>query len=164
MSRILTVERLREVLSYDPDTGVFRWIAKTSKFSHMHPGDIAGGAEADGRRSIRIDGLMHWAHRLAWLYMTGKWPAGDIDHRDTDPGNNRWLNMREATKSVNAQNRTKGQGKNGLPLGVSLKGKRFEAGIKIDGRRRYLGTFDTPAAAHSAYVTAKRANHDGCTL
>ena len=161
----LTAERLRTVLSYEPLTGVFRWKEKTSKFSHVVIGQIAGGTEPDGRRAIRIDGHMHWAHRLVWLYMKGDMPMGEIDHINGDPGDNRWSNLRLADRRINCQNHRKAfrQNRTGL-IGVTPKRMRFEAGITVNGRRRYLGSFATADEAHAAYVTAKRDLHEGCTL
>lgn len=161
----LSAERLRFVLSYEPSTGIFRWKERTSKFSSVVIGQIAGGAEPDGRRAIRIDGHMHWAHRLAWLYTTGEMPSCEIDHINGNPGDNRITNLRLADRQTNCQNHRKAfrQNQTGL-LGVTPKGSRFQAGITVNGRRRYLGSFATPEEAHAAYVAAKRQLHKGCTL
>jgi hypothetical protein len=71
----------------------------------MKPGDIAGTTRPDGRRQISIDNLTYLASRLAWLYMTGRWPKEEIDHIDRDKGNDRWENLREATHQQNQLNR-----------------------------------------------------------
>jgi hypothetical protein len=84
----ITAERLREVLLYDPETGVFRWWVPTSRKSPFRVGKIAGSYHRDGYREIRIDKRLYRAHRLAWLYMTDKWPDLEIDHIDQDGTNN----------------------------------------------------------------------------
>lgn len=163
MKVALTQTRLQEVLRYDPETGVFTWLVKRGGGPGV--GTVAGAADKDGRRSIRVDGVMHWAHRLAWLWMTGSWPTAEVDHRDTDPANNRWSNLRELSRAGNCQNHREPFKNNTTGfLGVSAKGPSFVAGIKVDGKRRHLGTYPTAAAAHEAYVAAKRQLHEGCTL
>jgi hypothetical protein len=74
---MLTVTRLREVLHYDPITGIFTWLVSLSN----HVGKVAGSLDGTGRVRIRVDGREYGAHRLAWLYMTGNWPVNEIDHR-----------------------------------------------------------------------------------
>jgi hypothetical protein len=162
----LTAERLRELLNYDPDTGVFT--RKTSA-----GGECAGKIAGTRRRyrktrieiGIGIDYADYRAHRLAWLYVYGKWPVGHIDHKDGNPLNNAISNLREATGSLNGQNLRKARrdNKSGL-LGVSPNRLRWSASIKADGRKHHLGTFDTAEEAHAAYVAAKRKLHEGCTI
>lgn len=105
---------------------------------------------------IRVDGRRYLAHRLAWLIMTGEWPATEVDHRDTDPGNNAWTNLRLATRSQNMQNR-RAAGRNSATgvLGVSPCRSRYRAVIKTSGRIRHLGVFATVEAAEAAYLAAK---------
>jgi hypothetical protein len=107
MIKRLTKDRLREVLSYNPDTGVWIWIKKTSK--KILIGDIAGNVKDGKYRQIKIDGFLYYAHVLAWLYMTGEWPKGEIDHKDNNGSkdDNRWCNLREATSSQNKFNTEK---------------------------------------------------------
>ena len=100
----LTYERAHEVFSYDPDTGVFRYRIDTYNCI-KRAGDIAGWQRPDRRIMISCDAKEYRAHRLAWMMMTGSWPAFEIDHRDLDPSNNRWQNLREATSSQNQANR-----------------------------------------------------------
>lgn len=107
------------------------------------------------------------AHRLAWLYVHGRWPDGLIDHKNGDRADNRFDNLRDVAHRVNMQNLRKAfvSSKTGL-LGASpLKDGRFGAFIKRDGKSKNLGTFDTPELAHAAYVAAKRViHHEGNTL
>ena len=100
----LTAERLREVLAYDPDTGVFTWKARTSPFSRVNVGDVAGNLRRDGYIEICVDGRKHQSHRLAWLYVYGEWPADQIDHINGIRTDNRIANLREANNAENHHN------------------------------------------------------------
>src|SRR5712692_928690 len=127
--------------------------------------DIAGYRDGDGYLRIGICGGQYRAHRLAWLYMTGKWPIDQIDHKNAVKNDNRWKNLREATCAINNQNKRKALRNNRTGfLGVSRNGKGFIAQIKINEKRRNLGTYPTPELAHEAYLKAKRELHAGCTL
>ena len=94
--------RLRELLHYDCETGEFRWLKRASP--SIQPGDMAGTLDNQGYRRITIKGRHYRAHHLAWLYMRGNWCSLMIDHRDLDPSNNRWANLRRATGSQNNAN------------------------------------------------------------
>ena len=91
----LTAQRLREALHYDPETGVFTWATAVS--SKTVPGARAGNQHIAGYFRIRLDGYSYKAHRLAWLYMTGAWPAECIDHINRNNSDNRFSILREAT-------------------------------------------------------------------
>lgn len=158
----LTAERVRELLIYDPDTGIFRW--RISGHG-VKVGDIAGRINLHGYRQISIDHRYRRAARLAWLYVYGCWPSGQIDHKNTMRDDDRLVNLRDATLAVNAQNQRRAQrnNKTGM-LGVSQQDGRFKACIRINGKQRYLGNFATPDEAHTAYLVAKRRFHPGCTL
>jgi len=160
----LTAERLRELLRYDPETGVFVWATDRYAGSHhkrlmAKAGDVAGSKKANERnvyRTLTLDSVRHYAHRLAWLYMTGSFPARgmDVDHIDADSLNNRFANLRCASRPDNIRNsRRHIKSTSGLK-GVSWhKGQRkWRAVIRIDGRQVHLGSFDDPNAAHAAYV------------
>lgn len=149
-------DRLREVLHYDPETGVFTWAVKIAR-------RIIAGREAGrvskGYRYIKIDGTEYAAHRLAWFSMTGAWPSGQVDHRNRDSLDNAWLNLREATQSENNANT---RCRNALGVkGVrrSANGKRFIAEIVHGRKTTYLGTFRTAEEAHSSYMLAARDFH-----
>lgn len=158
----LTAERLRELLDYNPETGVF-----TRQFSTggQLAGTIAGNTCKDGRVQLYVDGRNHKAHRLAWLWMMGEWPSGVVDHKDGNPSNNRWNNLRDVTHSVNSQNRKGPTSHNSHGfLGVTRNHKRFMAHIKIEGKQTYLGTYDTPEEAHEVYMKHRRELLPGNTL
>jgi len=98
--------------------------------------------------------------------MTGAWPAGEIDHRDGAPGNNRWSNLRDIPHRQNIENRRRPnrQNKAGL-LGVSSsRSGLYRARITVSGQCLLLGEFATAELAHAAYIDAKRQLHEGNTL
>ena len=160
---MLTYERLREVLHYDPETGVFTWLVRTS--TRIKVGDVAAAADGRGYIVIGVDGVLYKSHRLAFLWMTGEWPPQFVDHINGVRDDNRWSNLRPATRSENNQNvrRARAGNRTGL-LGVCRYRKRFKAQIRVDGRNLCLGTFDTPEQAHEAYLAAKRRLHPGSTI
>lgn len=165
--RKFPIERLREVLSYDPETGVFAW-RYTGRRGKPAAGALAGSKDPRGYVQIRVDGKLYWAHRLAWAHVHGEWPSGEVDHMDSDKGNNRISNLRDGSKSLNMQNLRHPMRSNrssGL-LGAHWfkSANKWKSAITVDGRTRYIGLFDTPEAAHAAYVAAKRQLHAGCTL
>ena len=93
---MLTPKRLRKVLSYAPTTGIFRW--KVSASSRASVGSIAGAKNGRGYHQIRIGGRPYSASRLAWLYMTGKWPNSEISYINGKPSDTRWANLRNRPK------------------------------------------------------------------
>ena len=152
--KMITQQELITTLHYDADAGLFRWIAPCRRVGKM--GIASLKASSKGYVIIRIRGKKYSAHRLAWLWMTGEWPALDIDHIDGDKTNNKWENLRLATKSQNAAN-AKAHKDNASGLkGVCwhLEGRKWAAEIKINRKKVYLGLFDCPAAAHLAYAVA----------
>lgn len=154
---MLTAADLRERMTYEPDTGLFRWrVSPSASLSHrIKPGDIAGTRTNQGYWQISVRNRRYRACRLAWLYMTGEWPALQVDHEDGDKLNNRWGNLRLATVSQNQMNTPMRQhNKVGLKGVVQNKSGTFGAYIKRDGKSRNLGTFATPHLAHAAYVKA----------
>ena len=148
---MLTAARLRELLSYDPSTGKWMWIVRRSG---PWPGREAGSPNATGHIQIKIDGIAYYAARLAVLYMTGAWPVSEVDHINRIPADNRWLNLREATRSQNATNSTHWLSKHDLPRGVHKVNRGYQARISVDGTRRHIGFYPTPEEAHAAYLKA----------
>lgn len=157
-------EFLKSRLEYDKETGLFIRIKNVSG-NKGGVGNVAGNIGDEGYIVINFRGKKKKAHRLAWLYMTGEWPEKDVDHMNGDRADNRWINLRAADDSINAQNQRKASSNNKSGyLGVSQKGNRFKASIRSEGKRIYLGLFDTAIIAHEAYVEAKRKLHPGNTL
>lgn len=158
----LTVARLREVLNYDCDTGIFTRRIATGYRGRNRAGEIAGRLK-DGYIVIGIDSTAYRANRLAWLYMTGEWPPALVDHENTNKADNRWINLRVASKSQNGQNRRGAQinSKSGA-LGVSPSRHKWAAVIHLNGRKKHLGYFDTIELASAAYQEAKSRLHPFC--
>lgn len=160
---MLTQERLKELLQYDPDTGIF--YRKTSTTNRVKAGDIAGTLRKDNYVRIMVDGRLYLAHRLVWLYVYGELPKVPIDHINTIKSDNRISNLRKDDGNWNNQNiRTSNRNNKLGILGVSRKGKKFRATIVVNGKRKHIGSYDTPEEAHEAYIEAKRKYHPGNTL
>jgi hypothetical protein len=152
----LTQKRLQQVLHYDPGTGKFRW--RDREHLEHRAGKIAGCSMRSDYWCIHVDGRSYRAHQLAWLYMTGEWGGPAIDHRDGDPFNNRWRNLRRSNLSNNAsrsrRQRSNRQGFAGITL--DRRSGQWTACISKGGRGYFLGRFATNEAAHEAYATAAR--------
>jgi hypothetical protein len=164
----VTGNRLRELLRYDPDTGVF-----TRAVDVLMPrggvrnraGSPAGADDGLGYVRIRVDGKKYKAHRLAFLYMTDTWPSGEVDHINGVRNDNRWSNLRDATRSINQQNQRGPTIRNvSGAMGVCNKRWGYTAQITVNNKHIYLGYFKTAEAANAAYLEAKRKLHEGCTL
>ena len=151
-AKTLSANRLRKLLNYAPATGVFRWRVRKGR----NVGTVAGSIHPPkGYRQICIDGKMHRANRLAWLYMTGKWPKleiGYINHKTSDA---RWANLRAMTPS---QRRAASRSRNKLGVrGVWItKSGKYVAAIRVAGKKRHLGVFDTVEKASMAYTRAAK--------
>jgi hypothetical protein len=152
----LTAERLREVLYYDPETGVFTWIAKSSSRGNNRVGSIAGDIKPSGYRFIGIDNHRYRAHRLACLYMTNEWPKGEVDHKNGDEGDNRFCNLRDATPSQNKMNtRMRADNKSGFKgVSWSAQNRKWMASIRVNGKTLYIGCFDRREHAANCYHAA----------
>lgn len=163
----LTQARLKELLHYNPETGEFRWLTDVS--STGRAGEVAGCTKgAANYVVIRLDRRLYLAHRLAFLYMEGEFPPALVDHRDTNKANNRWKNLRHATKGGNAQNKKVAQSNNkrsGL-LGVywSERNQKWGAKVVVNRKQHHGGFHETPEIAHQAYVQLKRVLHPYGTL
>jgi HNH endonuclease len=152
----LTAERLRDLLLYSPETGVFTW--KQSPTGSVKVGDVAGrnNSNRDYYRQISVDGRSYKIHRLAFLWMTGSFPPEQVDHIDLDKNNNAWSNLRPATPSQNNAN-WRARNQSGLK-GTFLDRRRgnYYSRIGSGPRTKHLGTFETAQEAHGAYVKAAR--------
>lgn len=157
MGRV-TPERLHSLLKYDTETGDFTWRQTRSRGAMA--GSTAGCPRPDGYIKIKVDGVNYLAHRLVWLYVHGKWPTGEIDHKDEDKSNNCLRNLQDGSRSQNQHNQS-------APMvdassgyrGVSACSGKYRARIKVDGVTHALGYFDSPEAAHMAYMKAKKQLH-----
>lgn len=156
---MLDQSRLKKLLIYDPETGVFlrNGVAATNKMFMAK----AGSVQKNGYVRICVDGWYYYAHRLAFLYMTGEWPVSNVDHVDRNRANNAWDNLRTATFPQNATNsdRHNKHGLRGVAFRKDRANKPWSAGITVNKRRRHLGYFATAEEAHAAYVAAQREEH-----
>ena len=153
---LITAERLREVMDYDPATGVFTW--KINNRGKTRAGDIAGSTRRDGYVHVTIAQKTYLAHRLAWLYVTGNWPAKQIDHINVNPTDNRFYNLREATQTQNNGNSKRSQANKSGHKGVrwNEKVKKWHAFMKRNNRYMHIGLFDEIEIAVEAYAKAAR--------
>lgn len=155
----LTLQELKSLLAYDPDTGNLTWLNPLSV--RVKPGDRAGSVSGQGYVTVRIKGTLYYAHRLAFLFMTGKWPEKLVDHIDGDRKNNRWSNLREATRQENAMNLHGAHADSATGvLGVSKRGAKFRAYITVDGKQKHLGYHETEEEASEAYQAQKQVLHE----
>jgi len=142
----LTAKRLREIINYDPITGIL-----TSRGS----GADIGRIQARGYVHVTVFGRSYLAHRIAWIFVNGVWPTNEIDHINGDRADNRLTNLREATTSENAQNRkTRADNTSGF-TGVRPHQSAWRADIKINGKYKFVGSYSTPELAYAAYLVAK---------
>jgi hypothetical protein len=142
-------EFLRSILRYDPNTGEWWRISRTYMgiaWKKLRNSDKK-------RRVIKIGFRTYPAARLAWLYMTGEWPEVTVDHEDRDHSNDRWSNLRLATKAEQARNQILHSHNTSGILGVYQRGGKYCATIKFNYRQIWLGTFDTEEQA----IDARRA-------
>lgn len=160
----LTADFLRQVLEYNPDTGVFirKYRPDKSKaYNAQWAGKIAGSVNGDGYVCINIDRVSYLASRLAFLYVNGHWPNGEVDHDNHDKTDNRISNLRDSTHSQNQHNRSAYSNNTSGYKGVSYKkaNKKWFAHIRVNGKRIHLGYFFTPKDAHNAYQKAAKIYH-----
>lgn len=155
---ILTQERLKKLLTYDPETGVFVWAKQTSR---IKIGDVAGCNHSSGYRNINIDYKQYSAHRLVWLYMVGAFPPDQIDHINRNKSDNRFANLRAVTGSENQHNAnlkiTNTSGYKGVYYHKT--NKKWAAEICLNNVKNRLGNFSTPEEASAAYLAAQKIYH-----
>lgn len=150
-----TPEFVRARLHYEPTTGFFTWLKhRYARFVGKRAGRIG---TAEGYRIIEIEGVIYREHRLAWFWMTGAWPSQTIDHIDRNPGNNRWSNLRDINQSQQNFNaglpRNNTSGAKGVYFNYKLQ--KYEAYIKINRTKKYLGIFKTIEEAIEARKAAE---------
>jgi hypothetical protein len=159
---VLTQSRLKRLLHYNPETGIFTRIIKP-----RHIGDIAGFDGGNGYIFIWVGNKKYLAHRLAWLYMEGYFPEEgiDVDHKDRDKSNNKWANLRMATRSCNNMNKSLQSNNTSGIKGVSIDSGKWKASITLNKKRHYLGCFkEKHEAAMARYAAEKKYNFNNCCL
>ena len=160
----LTQEYLKSRVHYDPETGIFTHLPNpgkdrfTNAWNARFAGKKAGFLKPNGYAGLRIDGVNYQAHRMAFLYMVGRLPRGDIDHVNHVRNDNVFSNLREASRQENQRNRSLvGQSSSGV-MGVCWDAdrKKWMAKIKVDGRSLFLGRFKSLKAAAAARKAAEK--------
>ena len=148
---MITQCELKEVLDYNPDTGVFIW--KKTVGNRAVIGSVAGHKNNNGYICIKINRKTYKAHRLAYLYMTGNFPENLIDHINHITDDNRWTNLRDATNSQNQFNKAKHKNNTSGYKGVSwdTRNKKWRAKIKCMNKTIHIGCYTTPQEAAEAY-------------
>lgn len=149
---MLTPERLRELLDYDPGSGLFKW----KGCRRGRRSDVAGTRTSRGYNQLCIDGRSYRAARCAWLWMTGEWPVLLVDHINRDKADDRWVNLRLASAEQNNANKGLSKSNRSGFKGVSFvprdgKWRAMWAGPRGKSQHKFLGLYDTPEAASEAY-------------
>lgn len=154
MNNLPTQQDVQAVLHYDPETGIF--VNKVDRNPRALKNAIAGYTNTIGYTVVQINGRKLHAHRLAWLYMTGKWPNCEIDHINRNRSDNRFVNLRQATSTQNKHNTTHRINNTSGHRGVTWHKQRgkWQAQISVAGVHRYLGLFDTVDEAVQARKNA----------
>ena len=159
---MITSNHLKTILSYCPETGVFTWlVTRRSHAGKVKPGAIATNVSVHGYARIGIDGERYPAHRLAWLYVYGRWPTKQIDHINRNRLDNRIVNLREATDAENRQNMSLSVTNKSGVKGVSWdkQRKKWYAKITHNYKQISLGMFDDIKDAANAYAEEKQRLH-----
>lgn len=154
----LTLERLKALIDYNPETGSMVWKISTSNRNPV--GSEAGTIMKHGYRHVSIDGRRYLAHRLAWFYVHGSWPT-EIDHIDRDRSNNKLANLRLSTRSQNNMNtKRRSDNKSGVTGVTWHKGsQKWRATIHKDGKQVQVGMFATIEEAAKAYQEVANQMH-----
>lgn len=159
---MLTQERLKELLNYNPLTGIFTRLVTSGG---ALKGSEVGCLTPKGYLTVQIDGKTYRLNRLAWFYVYGVWP-NISDHKNGIRTDNSIDNLRDLSVQANTQNQRKATktNKSGL-LGVTLLPHgRYRAQITVNKKNICLGVYGTPEEAHQVYVEAKRKLHSSCTI
>jgi hypothetical protein len=154
----ITQERLRELFNYDPTTGI---VTRKIKIKHYAVGSVVGSSENRGYLHCSVDKKLYKLHRLIWFYVYGSWPVGQIDHINHITFDNRIENLRDVSSAQNHQNRARKTKSSSGYLGVAWhkRNKRWLAHIEINGKAKYLGSFQDLDAAIVARQQAEVLYH-----
>lgn len=160
-------EQFDRILSYDSDTGIFRWKERPNTgrinrgWNKKHAGKQTGYVRRNGYMIVRIGDHEFSAARVAWLLTYKEWPKGEVDHISGDKLDNRIINLRIATRSENATNKgpqaNNSSGYKGVWKRKNLN--RWVAEIQKNGKRTKLGSFGSPEEAYEVYKKAARELH-----
>jgi len=164
----VTAEIVRDLLDYNPETGVFRWKFRDRKWfesvndrfwkiwNNRFAGKLAGSFDKKGYWVVVIFHKHYKAHRLAWLYVYGEWPQNHIDHINHQTDDNRLENLREVTRFQNQWNGSIQTGTSSQYKGVCWykNYNKWKAQINVNGKKKHLGYFINPIDAARAYDRA----------
>lgn len=151
----VTQDRVRELLHYDPESGFFTW--RVTRNGFVQAGRRAGCPQSDGYIQITIDGVAYYAHCLAWLYVYGKFPDFELDHKNVKNDDNRLDNLREATPTQNCRNkRLRRDNKLGVKGVHQRENGKYRASIRVNGKLQCLGSFEKLEDAAAAYRDAAK--------
>jgi hypothetical protein len=149
---MITQEYLKEILDYNPETGIFTWKIKKNGTKGIN--SIAGHIDKKGYFRIKINSISHKAHRLAWLYVYGNTPKGQIDHVNGVKHDNKISNLRIVSNRENCQNRIEHRQGKLVGCYYNKRDKKWQAQIQINGKQTFIGLFETQREAHAAYLKA----------
>lgn len=140
-NKYLTQKELIELLSYDPKSGIFSWKIKRGNRTNVN--GTAGSLKEDGYNVIGLKGKLYSSHRLAWIYVYGEWPKGQIDHINHIRNDNRIDNLRDVSASENSMNRLISNANTSGCIGVcwDKEKTKWEARIKTSGKQKHIGYF-----------------------
>jgi HNH endonuclease/AP2 domain len=155
----ITFDQLRALVSYDPETGHFTWKPRgIAKWDPKYAGKRAGHLNTTwGYWYITLKRVGSFrANRLAWFYMTGSWPGETVDHRDGNPLNDRFENLRMATRSQNQHNRLQQKNNKSGTMGINWREskQRWRAYLSVMGKQTHVGYFRTKEEAIEARQAA----------
>lgn len=154
----VTQAQLKLLLHYEAATGVFTWIRPNPQARKVRPGDVAGRLLKAGYVQIGIDSKYYLAHRLAFLYMLGRFPVSLVDHENGDTKDNSWKNLKEANPTSNSKNASKSKRNTSGVTGVNwnIGAKKWVASISINKIHTHLGCFDDLEKATAARKAAEQ--------
>jgi hypothetical protein len=160
MTAHLTQQELKHWLWYDKESGLFRW--RHGRGMCLKPWTLAGTVTRQGYIEIHLGGRIYKAHRLAWLYMTGEQPSKEVDHINRDKSDNRWVNLRLATREENQWNASLRSDSTCGVSGVTFHkaSGKWKTQCRANGKRHFLGAYKTKEEAAEA-VLRFRAEHHG---
>ena len=154
----LSSEYVRRILNYYPETGSIKRVFKNKRYGQRETGFF----DRNGYLLLSIDSSKYLAHRVIWLWMTGSWPDVWVDHIDGNKANNRWSNLRPATRDQNMRNARSVRRRHQLPRGVGYSSKAkqsFRARLKIHGHQLELGSYPTAEEASEVYQLVAELAH-----
>jgi hypothetical protein len=155
-NRTVTQDFLKEILSYDPDTGRFKWIKRINRKTVV--GSYAENKHSDGYLVVALSKKRYFAHRLAWLYMEGYLPEHEIDHKNRIRHDNRWKNLRHVTRSCNVKNCSISRANKSGIKGVHKEARygRWVAMISLNNSSKYIGSFGSLIDAACARLAVEQ--------